>query len=256
MIGKNKIKLIKSLAHKKFRLKEQSFLAEGDKIISEILNSEITINELFATPEFLSLHKNNFKKVKIVTEVNAGEIKKASLLKQPQSSLAVCSLPPQTGMPAQLGGVSLFLDGIQDPGNLGTIIRTCDWFGIRHLFCSPDTADIFNPKVIQATMGSFLRVNTVYTPFKLILPHLQKNKIPVYGTFLKGKPVYTANLSDNALIVLGNESRGIRREVAGKIGNKINIPSFGMAESLNVAVSAGIICNEFSRRKFFTQSEK
>ena len=168
----------------------------------------------------------------------------------------MCSLPPQTGMPAQLGGVSLFLDGIQDPGNLGTIIRTCDWFGIRHLFCSPDTADIFNPKVIQATMGSFLRVNTVYTPFKLILPHLQKNKIPVYGTFLKGKPVYTANLSDNALIVLGNESRGIRREVAGKIGNKINIPSFGMAESLNVAVSAGIICNEFSRRKFFTQSEK
>ncbi len=256
MIGKNKIKLIKSLAYKKHRLKEQSFLAEGDKTVIEILKSNIQVNELFATPEFITANINIVSRVKLVTETAAGEIKKASLLKQPQNSLAVCALPAQNRIPEQLNGFYLFLDEIQDPGNLGTIIRTCDWFGADYLFCSPDTADVFNPKVIQATMGSFLRVKTVYTQFDLLLPFIQKSGIPVYGTFLDGNPVYLEKPVKNALIVLGNESKGISSEVAKQVDKKIKIPSFGGAESLNVAVSAGIICNEFLRNEFLTQNEK
>ncbi len=256
MIGKNKIKLIKSLAYKKFRLKEESFLAEGDKTVIEILNSNIQIKELFATSEFIAANKNIISEVKNVTETSAGEIKKASLLKQPQNCIAVCALPRQSRIPEQLNGVYLYLDGIQDPGNLGTIIRTCDWFGIEHLFCSPDTADVFNPKVIQATMGSFLRVKTIYTLFDLIVPAIKKSGVTVYGAFLNGNPVYSEELKSNALIVLGNESKGIRSETEEHIDKKLKIPSFGKAESLNVAVSAGIICNEFLRREFLTRNEK
>ncbi len=259
MIGKNKLKLIKSLAQKKYRLKEQSFLAEGDKIVLEILESEIKVKELFATPDFLSENKKHICNAAQVIESTSAEIKKASLLQQPQNCLAICQLPSQPQLPPKPEGFFLFLDGIQDPGNLGTIIRTCDWFGIKYLFCSPDTADAFNPKVIQASMGSFTRVKTIFIPFDELSVHLKKSEIPVYGTFLEGKNIYTENLPDNALIVLGNEGRGIRNEVADKISFPLNIPSFNpsekKAESLNVAVTAAIICNEFTRKKFAIRNE-
>lgn len=259
MIGKNKIKQVKSLAQKKYRLKEQSFLAEGDKIVLEVLKSDIQVKELFASPEFISNHHKLLNRVNRVNESTLEEIKKASLLKQPQNSLAICQLPDQPLLPVQPKGIFLYLDGVQDPGNLGTIIRTCDWFGMPYLFCSPDTADVYNPKVIQATMGSFLRVKTIYAPFHSLIPWLQKAEIQVYGTFIEGKPVYTEQLTDNALIVLGNEGRGIRAEVAEQVSQKLNIPLFGpegnSAESLNVSVTAGIICNEFRRRKFSIQNE-
>lgn len=259
MIGKNKIKLIKSLALKKFRLKESSFLAEGDKNIQEVLNSDYRIKELFATPEFLASHLKLVAKVQRITETTSEEIKKASLLKQPQNALAICEIPQQPGIPQKLNGFYLFLDGIQDPGNLGTIIRTCDWFGIDYLFCSPDTTDVFNPKVIQSTMGSFTRVKTIYTAFHELLPLLTKNQIPVFGTFLEGKNIYTENLPENALVVLGNEGRGIRDDTALHILHQLTVPAFGKkgkkAESLNVAVTSGIICSEFARRKVIIRNE-
>jgi RNA methyltransferase, TrmH family len=259
MIGKNKLKLIKSLAQKKYRLKEQSFLAEGDKIVLEVLESDIKVKELFATSDFISENKKYLHKAALVIESTSAEIKKASLLQQPQNCLAICELPSQPQLPPNPKGIFLFLDGIQDPGNLGTIIRTCDWFGMNYLFCSPDTADVFNPKVIQASMGSFSRVKTIYTPFDTVSAYLQKSEIPVYGTFLEGKNIYTENLPDNALIILGNEGRGIRKELADKINFPLNIPSFSQfekkAESLNVAVSAAIICNEFARKKFAIRNE-
>lgn len=259
MIGKNKFKLIKSLAKKKYRLKEQSFLAEGDKIVQEVLESEIKVRELFATADFISENKKNLRNVTFVTETTPAEIKKASLLQQPQNCLAICHLPPQPEIPSNPLGIFLYLDGIQDPGNLGTIIRTCDWFGMNYLFCSPDTADVFNPKVIQATMGSFTRVKTIYSSYNELSGLFQNSEFKIFGTFLEGKDIYTENLPGNALVVLGNEGSGIRKEVADLIGNRIKIPSFNpsekKAESLNVAVSAAIICNEFARKKFAIQNE-
>lgn len=259
MIGKNKVKLIKSLALKKFRIKEQSFLAEGDKNIQEVLKSTFRIKELIATPGFLSSNAKLINKAERVTETTSEEIKKASLLKQPQNSIAICELPRQSEPPQNLKGFNLYLDGIQDPGNLGTIIRTCDWFGMDYLFCSPDTADVFNPKVIQATMGSFTRVKIIYIPFNELVPVLKKNQTPVFGTFLEGQNIYKENLPENALVVLGNEGRGIRDNIALTISYKLNIPSVGQkgkkAESLNVAVTSGIICSEFARRKMTIRNE-
>lgn len=259
MIGKNKVKQVKSLALKKFRLKEQSFLVEGDKNILEVLKSGILVKELFATSEFLTKNTKHIEKAERITETGSDEIKKASLLKQPQNCIAICELPQPPELPQNLNGFYLYLDGIQDPGNLGTIIRTCDWFGMNYLFCSPDTADVFNPKVIQASMGSFTRVKTIYKPFDALSVHLKKTEIPVYGTFLEGKNIYTENLPENALVILGNEGCGIRNEVADKIRYRINIPSFNpsenRAESLNVAVTAAIICNEFARKKFAIRNE-
>lgn len=259
MIGKNKAKLIKSLALKKFRFKEKSFLAEGDKNIQEVLKSDFRVKELMATPDFLRANAKLIKKAERVTETTPEEIKKASLLKQPQNCIAICELPRQSEPPQNLKGFYFYLDGIQDPGNLGTIIRTCDWFGMGYLFCSPDTADVFNPKVIQATMGSFTRVKIIYLPFNELTPELTKNQIQVFGTFLEGQNIYTENLPENALVVLGNEGRGIRDEIALTISHKLNIPAFGQkeekAESLNVAVTSGIICSEFARRKMIIRNE-
>jgi len=259
MISKNKIKLIRSLAQKKFRQEKQLFLVEGDKMVSEVLNSGFRVAELFATPEFLSAHKTLADRAEVFNEATAEEIKKASLLKTPQNSLALCRLQPPAELPAHFSGFALYLDGIQDPGNLGTIVRTCDWFGADYLFCSPDTADVFNPKVIQASMGSFTRVKTIYTPFTALFSHLKSTSISIYGTFLEGKNIYTEQLFENALVVLGNEGSGIRREVAAYVGNKLNIPAFGKkkkrAESLNVAVTTGIICSEFARRRIVIRNE-
>ena len=161
MISKNKIKQIRSLAVKKFRQKEQLFLVEGDKNILELLESDFKIKELYATGNFLRSHQVITEKVEKVIETTRGELKKASLLKQPQNCLALCILPPPAGLPEKLTGLSLCLDGVRDPGNLGTILRICDWFGTAFLFCSPDTADCFSPKVIQASMGSFSRVKVI-----------------------------------------------------------------------------------------------
>ncbi len=252
MIGKKKINQIKSLAQKKFRQKEQLFLVEGDKIVSEVLTSHLVIKELFATKEFLEKNKSTLSGIEKIFEINLTDIKKASLLKTPQNCLALCSLPVDIPLPQKLSGISFFLDGIQDPGNLGTIIRTSDWFGMEYLFCSCDTADVYNPKVIQSSMGSFCRIKVHYLNFADLNSLALHSEIPVLGTFMEGTSLYSSILPSSALVVLGNEGNGIRFDIAEKISTKLNIPPFYNgkkgAESLNVAVTAGIIGSEFRRQ--------
>ena len=251
MISINKLKRIKSLAQKKYRQKEQLFLVEGDKNVLEVLNSSIEVKELFGTSVFLADHKKTVEKAKKIYETNQREIKKASLLMQPQNCFALCAIPPANEIPLKLSGFSIYLDGIQDPGNLGTIIRTCDWFGVEYLFCSPDTADIYNPKVIQASMGSFCRVNVVYAEFEDVEKTAAASQVDIYGTTMNGNNLYSEKLSVKALVILGNEGKGIRLEILNRVGKHLKIPSFNNssngAESLNVAVAAGILCSEFRK---------
>ena len=256
MISKNTIKLIKSLALKKYRHKHNLFLVEGEKNVAETLESEIQVEQLFATDDFFLHHNKLVRNAKKAEQVTPAELKKASLQKTPQNSLALCALPISKGLPEITGSFSFYLDGIQDPGNLGTIIRTCDWFGISQLFCSEDTVDIFNPKVIQATMGSFSRVKVFYTGFNEIKEMALKSGITVAGTFMNGKNIYESRLPEKTLIVLGNEGSGISIEIENAITQKISIPRItknnDKPESLNVAVTAAIMCSEFKRTSAIT----
>ena len=255
MISKSTIKLIKSLALKKFRSKENLFLVEGDKNVTEVLNSKYRVEKLYATNSFLSNNTEECKKANSFLKVDYADIKKASLLKNPQNCLAICTLPQQPDHPKQLkNNLSIYLDDIQDPGNLGTIIRICDWFNIEHLFFSPNTVDLYNPKVIQASMGSFCRVQAWNTTFEIIEKLAQSSQTPIFGAFLDGKNIYKENLPQKAILVMGNEGNGIQKEIENKISNKIKIPEFSGdndgAESLNVSVAAAIICSEFKRCDF------
>lgn len=250
MLSKNTIKLIKSLALKKYRQKYQLFLVEGDKNVIEVLQSKITVKSLFATSGFLSENEHLVKSAEKIEEATNEEIKKASLLKSPQNALAICALPNTKNLPHKLDTFSFYLDGIQDPGNLGTIIRTCDWFGIENLYCSEDTADVFNPKVIQSTMGSFTRVKIHYTGFHELKKVADASEVKIIGTFMDGKYIYTNKLPEKVLVILGNEGKGIRKEAELAVDQKFAIPRFqnqNKPESLNVATTAAIICSEFMR---------
>lgn len=249
MISKNTIKLIKSLANKKFRLHEKLFLVEGDKNVAEVLKSKFKVEQLYATFDFLHINISAVANAKLVVEVTKDEINRTSLLKQPQNSLALCALPDNLFLPDTISQLALFLDDIQDPGNLGTIIRVCDWFGINQLFCSPNTVDMFNPKVIQATMGSFCRVQTQKISFNELAHLVKKSKVQVFGSFMDGNNIYNEALPHKALIVVGNEGNGVGTELEPLIERKIGIPRFtNGAESLNVAIATAIICSEFRRK--------
>lgn len=261
MVSKNTIKLIKSLALKKNRIKQNLFLVEGDKNVSEVLGSDFCVENLLATSTFLKTNKTLLSKTKLVTEATQQEIKLASLLKNPQNSIAICALPGSKEIPENFkSDFCLYLDDIQDPGNLGTIIRICDWFGIGQLFCSPKTVDVYNPKVIQASMGSFCRVEVFYAPFEIAAHIAKKEGTPILGAFLEGENLYEQKLPKKALLVVGNEGNGISKEVETKIGQKIKIPAFGenptTAESLNVSVATAIICSEFKRQNYFSGYSK
>src|SRR5690554_5559106 len=249
MIGKGKINHIKRLSLKKYRQKNNQFLVEGDKNVVELLRSPFQALELYATIDFIAEHQEDIYSGLNVIPVESSDIKRASLLKNPQRSMAICAIPKEKEVPSSLSGLSFYLDNIQDPGNLGTILRICDWFGIEHLFCSPDTADVFSPKVIQSSMGSFLRTNCYYLSFKKLAQLTEASNIPILGTFMGGNTLHSTNLPHSALIILGNEGNGIRKTVAEKVTQRITIPSFYSgktgAESLNVAVTAGILANEF-----------
>lgn len=252
MISKNRTKLIQLLRSKKNRLKEQLFLVEGNKNVAEVLASEYVVEELYATPDFLIANQAIAQNALHVVEVGQEGIRKASLLQNPQNSLALCRLPPAKNIPECLDeNLSIYLDEIQDPGNLGTIIRLCDWFGIDQLFCSPDSADAFNPKAIQASMGSFCRVQPIVVDFNELAEIARRSNAPVYGAYLEGKNIYTETLPTKALLVVGNEGNGINAVWESKIERKIYIPSFSnhaqSAESLNVSMATAIICSEFKR---------
>lgn len=256
MISKNTIKLIKSLALKKIRVKENLFLVEGDKNVSEVLGSKFIVEKLFATNTYLAKNKSLINKAELTVETTKQEIIKASLLKNPQNSIALCRLPESDIIPEKIDSdLSIYLDEIQDPGNLGTIIRICDWFGINQLFCSPKTADVFNPKVIQSSMGSFCRVDVFYTIFEPLSALAHQSGISVMGAFLEGDNIYEQQLPSKLFLVMGNEGNGISSEIERVIEKKIRVPEFNhnpvSAESLNVSVATAIICAEFKRQKSY-----
>lgn len=248
-LSKNKIKYIRSLELKKHRKEENVFPAEGPKLVGDLLG-HFHCRLLVATDEWLDERKTI--SANEVIRVTPEELSRASFLKTPQQVLALFEQPSYKITPDEIGQtLCLALDDIQDPGNLGTIIRLADWFGIEYVFCSPNTVDIYNPKTVQATMGGIARVKVCYTPLKELITSLP-NDIPVYGTFLNGKNIYDQTLSNTGLIVMGNEGKGISPEIEELITNKLYIPSYPQdretSESLNVAIATAVICAEFRRR--------
>ena len=241
MVSKNQIKLITSLQQKKYRKQEQLFFAEGVKVVQELLHSNFELQDLFTTKQdFLTVPKN---KVHAISEV---ELKKISALTTPNTCLAVFKIPKVKEMVEK--GLIVALDDVRDPGNLGTIIRLCDWFGIETLFCSEESVDIYNPKVVQATMGSISRVNVVYGNLETFL---SQTKLPVFGTFMDGKNIYQEELPKEGIIIMGNEANGISTSVEKLVSDRIAIPRFGnlqVTESLNVATATAIILSEFKRK--------
>ncbi|MDR2651674.1 MAG: RNA methyltransferase [Prevotellaceae bacterium] len=249
MLSKAKIKQIKSLEYKKFRDELGLFVAEGEKSVSEILQSNIEIDSLFCLSNAV-LNNHNIK-AEIISE---NEMKRISFLKTPSDVFVVAKIPNKKINASDINNsLNIILDDIQDPGNLGTIIRLCDWFGIQNIICSHKTADCFSPKTVQATMGAICRVNVFYVELNDFFNSLDKN-INVYGTFLEGENIYSANLSPKGLIIMGNEGKGISSETAKHVTQKLCIPCFSnnatKTESLNVSVATAIVCSEFKRRKF------
>lgn len=248
MLSKNKIKLIKSLDKRKHRKETNCFLAEGNKLVSDML-SFFNCELLVAKESWLATQGDISTKELIVAEND--DIEKASLLKTPQDVLAVFHQPTyELNLDEIQSQLSLVLDGVQDPGNLGTIIRIADWFGIQNIICSLNTADLYNPKVVQATMGALARVKVFYTSLPCFFNEL--NDFPIYGTFLDGENMYKKTLTSKGLIVMGNEGNGISEELENHINHRLYIPNYPpetqSSESLNVAIATAIVCAEFRRR--------
>ena len=241
MISKNQIKLIRSLELKKNRRRENLFVAEGPKVVGDLLQAGFLPYAIFSTTERPD--------AQLITEE---ELHRISFLQHPQEVLALFHIPPQpSSILHQTSALSLALDGVQDPGNVGTIIRIADWFGIDTIYCSEDTADAYNPKVVQATMGSIAHVNIVYTDLLRLFDNLPPS-YPVYGTLLDGENIYQQPLSREGIIVLGNEGNGISEAIRQKVNRRLLIPCFregDTAESLNVAIATAITCSEFKRRQ-------
>ena len=254
MISKNQIKFVHQLEHKKFRRSEGLFVAEGTKVVGDLL-AHYKPREVFATSEWLADHQGDYT----TQEVTDDELRRLSFLQHPQQVLALFPIPEPLSPTTTAANASLFnlnsslslaLDGIQDPGNLGTIIRIADWFGIDTIYCSPGTVDAWNPKVVQATMGSIARVHIIYIEPDELFSQLPDD-YPIYGTFLDGENIYTQQLTSHGLIVMGNEGNGISDAVRARVSHKLLIPDFhngDTADSLNVAIATAITCSEFRRR--------
>ena len=252
MISKSLLKLIKSLEQRKFRKETGLFVAEGGKTVQDLLDLGLACTNIIATEEWLKNHK--ISTTDTITVVSEEEMKKASFLRTPQGVLALFKQQiHEANLTAPEHELCLALDNIQDPGNMGTIIRIADWFGIKNIYCSNGTVDIYNPKTVQATMGAIGRVKVHYTDL-LQLITLLDNRAPVYGTFLDGENIYSRPLSNNGLIIMGNEGNGISDECERLIKERLLIPNYPAgcktSESLNVSVATAIICSEFRRRTY------
>lgn len=250
MLSKNQIKLVHSLQSKKGRDKEGCFVAEGPKVVSDLMEI-LKPKMFFATQGWIDSNPQIDNDIVVVTD---DELRKISFLQHPRGVLAV--FPMLVSQPkCDFDDSSLYiaLDGVQDPGNLGTIIRVADWFGITKIFCSRNTADVYNPKVVQATMGSIARVRVEYCDLQVLFDSLPTG-YPVYGTFLDGEDIYKKSLTPNGIIVMGNEGNGISAAMRSRINNRLLIPNFPegrqTAESLNVAIATAITCSEFRRCSF------
>ena len=249
MISKNQIKYVRQLEQKKFRNREGLFVAEGTKLVGDLLK-RYQPHAIFATPAWIAENSQSsiFNLQSSITSVTDDELRRLSFQQHPQQVLALFPIPNR--VPSKLGSLSIALDGVQDPGNLGTIIRIADWFGISDIICSEDTVDAWNPKVVQATMGSIARVNIIYTNLPSFLDSLPTD-YPVYGTLLDGENIYTQQLTKEGLIVMGNEGNGISEAVRQRVNRRLLIPDFHdgeTADSLNVAIATAITCSEFRRR--------
>lgn len=238
MLSKNQIKLITSLKQKKQRQQQNLFVVEGIKTINELLQSQIELHALYTTETF---HVDAEKEILI----SEADLKRISFLSTPNTALAIFKIPKQQSIDDE--GLVLVLDAVSDPGNLGTIIRLCDWFGVKQLICSKETVDCFNPKVIQATMGSITRVNISYVD---LVEFLKSTCLPVFGAFMDGETIYKTKLPKQGVLVMGNEANGVSQEIEAVITQKISIPRFGdlqATESLNVATATAILLSEFRR---------
>ena len=236
MISKNQIKNITRLKQKKYRQQDGLFIAEGGKVIKEFLNSTFQLIDLFTTETFNVVNE---------TIISEKELQKISCLTNANTALAIFKIPETVALSAD--GLILALDSVRDPGNLGTIIRLCDWFGVKQLVCSLETVDCYNPKVVQATMGSLTRVKIYYTDLE---QYLKDIKLPIFGAFMEGENVYQTTMPNEAVLVLGNEANGISKTIEGCVTDKISIPRFGAlqaTESLNVATAGAILLSEFRR---------
>lgn len=239
-ISKNQLKLITSLSQKKYRQKHDLFIAEGVKVLNELLNSTIEIETLFCTDDF----EATISEEKVV-RISETELKKVSTLKSPNKALGIFKIPKEKAV--QNSGLTIALDAINDPGNLGTIIRLCDWFGITQLVCSKDTVDCYNQKVVQASMGSLTRVSIHYTDLE---NYITKSNLDTFIADMDGENVYKTKLPKEGILIMGNEANGVSKEIKSLLQYKISIPRFGETqetESLNVATATAILLSEFKR---------
>ena len=250
MLSKNKIKYIHSLELKKHSKEEATFIAEGNKLVGELLQA-FPCQLLLATREWFQ-SASPFQAQETI-EVTKEELSKASLQKAPQDVLAVFEQPKYSFSVETLqDNLCLALDDVQDPGNLGTIIRIADWFGIKNVFCSTGTVDVYNPKTVQATMGAIARVKLHYTDLRELMRKANALNVPIFGTFLDGDNMYSQELANHGIIVMGNEGNGISPNISNYINRRLFIPNYPVgsvsSESLNVAVATAVICAEFRRR--------
>ena len=241
MISKNRIRFIKSLQQKKQRIENSLFVIEGEKMVNEAIEwVPQHIDSIYHTSEYKNETKNDFNFS--FNEITSQELKEISSLTTPNKVIAICRKLPTLDIKSNY---LIALDGIQDPGNMGTIIRLADWFGISHIICSKETVDCYNPKVLQATMGAIYRVNIMYTD---LVSFFQNNTLPVYGALLEGENLFNHELKKNGIIVLGNEGNGISETIKNHIDIPITIPKYGNAESLNVATAGAIILGTFFQK--------
>ncbi|MBL7846722.1 MAG: RNA methyltransferase [Cyclobacteriaceae bacterium] len=244
MISKTKVRFIKSLQVKKYRLAEQCFLVQGAKTVNEVLASDYRVELLCATPSFLQEAKHARKAVEVV-ETSEKELTAIGSVEANSAALAVVRMKPSSFKGIPTDTFTLVLDDIRDPGNLGTIIRTADWYGIGLIIASPETTDVYSPKVINSTMGSFLRVTVHYAALG---DWLRSPGIPVYGAFLDGKDVHATEFGKAGLLVIGNESKGISPAVEKLVTHRVTIPRYGKAESLNASVATAVILDNLRRK--------
>lgn len=247
MLSKAQISLITSLQNKKFRTQHKLFVVEGIKSIMEFVQSTYNVQKIYATSQAIAKLGKIDQNIKL-EEITENEFSKISTLKNPQGALALVELPQEDRLDRSSlkGKHSIVLDDVQDPGNLGTIIRTAEWFGIKDIICSIGTVDAYNPKVVQATMGSLARVHIYYVDIENFIV---ENTLPTYGALLNGQSIYETSFGNEGLIIMGNEGNGIRKNLLPKIDKAVTIPRIGEAESLNVAIATTIFCSELTRQK-------
>jgi TrmH family RNA methyltransferase len=244
MLSKKWHSLIKSLQIKKYRTIHQSFLAEGAKSVQELLNSDFEIQIIFGTEDFYRKNQNLLNKIQF-EEVTEAELAKSGTFESNNACIAVATTKENMFLGVSGNEFVLVLDEIKDPGNLGTILRIADWYGIQKVVCSDETVDFYNPKVIAASMGSFTRVQTYYCNLEEYLKAVDNQ--PVYGAMLSGTNVHQTNFPDAGYLIMGNESKGISEKILPFITHQISIPRFGNAESLNVAIATAVILDNLKR---------